>query len=138
MSKEKQIKFVRLKDTCEDLVGIVTFHQEYITIENPLVVDVETIFDEGRQILSIREYLPQSIIMIREVDFSNDRILFTTPIREDFKEQYEHVAKFFYEEQITLINNKAKPKKKARVKVTDENVISIIDALRDKKDKPVH
>jgi hypothetical protein len=134
MSEQKEIKFVRFKNSPEDIVGIVTFHQEHITIENPLVVDVETLFDEGRQVLSIREYLPQSIISIREVDFNNNEVLFTTPVREDFKEQYEQVSKFFYEDQPAI---QTKPKRK-RVKPDTENVISLFEALKDKKDKPVH
>jgi len=134
MSEQKELKFVRLKNSFDDIVGHVTFHDQYLTVEKPLVVDVETIFEEGRQILSIREYLPQSIISMREVDFNLDQVLFTTPVREDFKDQYEQVATFFYDQQAGL---NEKPKKRKKV-VDAENVVSLLEALRDKKDKPVH
>jgi hypothetical protein len=134
MSEQKELKFVRLKNSFDDIVGHVTFHDQYLTVEKPLVVDVETIFEEGRQILSIREYLPQSIISMREVDFNLDQVLFTTPVREDFKDQYEQVATFFYDQQAGSIE---KPKKRKKV-VDAENVVSLLEALRDKKDKPVH
>ena len=134
MSEQKELKFVRLKNSFDDIVGHVTFHDQYLTVEKPLVVDVETIFEEGRQILSIREYLPQSIISMREVDFNLDQVLFTTPVREDFKDQYEQVATFFYDQQASQAQQ---PKKRKKV-VDAENVVSLLEALRDKKDKPVH
>ena len=114
MSEQKELKFVRLKNSFDDIVGHVTFHDQYLTVEKPLVVDVETIFEEGRQILSIREYLPQSIISMREVDFNLDQVLFTTPVREDFKDQYEQVATFFYDQQASQAQ---KPKKRDRKSV---------------------
>ena len=104
MSEEsKQLLLIRFKNNPDDIVGLVTKHQKHITVEDPLIVYVETLFEEGRQILSIREYLPQTIVSIREVDFDAKEILFTTPVRDEFKDQYEQVAKFFYEEQVEIL-----------------------------------
>lgn len=135
MSEEKQLKFIRLKDSLDDVVGLVTSHEKHITIEKPLFVMVDTIFDEGRQILSMREYIPQSIVDIREVDFKKTEILFSLPVREEFRDQYDQVATFFYDENTSLSE---KPKKKKKLQVDSENVISLLEALKDKKDKPVH
>lgn len=139
MSEEKEVKFVRFKDWNEDIVGIVTFHDEYITIERPLVVEVDTDFEEGRQMLTVREYLPQAIVAIQEMEFDNHRVLLTTPVRKEFKEQYDQMAEFFYERQPNLMNKKELEKKK-RIddEVDGEKIISLIEALRDKKNKPVH
>lgn len=135
MSEEsKQLLLIRFKNNPDDIVGLVTKHQKHITVEDPLIVYVETLFEEGRQILSIREYLPQTIVSIREVDFDAKEILFTTPVRDEFKDQYEQVAKFFYEEQVIAME---KPKKK-KSGIDSENVVSLIEAIRDKKGKPVH
>jgi hypothetical protein len=66
--EQAELKFVRMKNTLDDIVGYVTYGTEYITIERPLRIDIETLFDEGRQILSLQEYLPQSVIEIKEID----------------------------------------------------------------------
>jgi diaminopimelate decarboxylase len=136
MAEEKELKFVRLKNTTEDLVGYVTYHEEHLTIETPLRIEIDTIFEEGRQILSMQEYLPQSVIEIKEVDIPLVDVLFATPVRKDFYEQYEYVSDFFYNNQSTI--KSAKKKKKPDVKQLEENVVSIIEALAKKDKGPMH
>jgi hypothetical protein len=137
MPDAKDLRFVRLRNTAEDLVGYVTHKEGYLTIEQPLRVDIETLFDEGRQILAMQEYLPQSIVMIKEIDILADEVMFTTPVREDFVEQYEYVSDFFYNNKSTLRDPPTKKKKKKGVEDTD-NVVSIMEAMVNKKDKPIH
>jgi hypothetical protein len=136
MPDAKDLKFVRLRNTAEDIVGYVTFKEGYITIENPLRVDIETLFDEGRQILAMQEYLPQSVVTIKEIDILSEEVMFTTPVREDFVEQYEYVADFFYNNTTTLRDSPTKKKKKKGA--DSDNVVSIMEAMINKKDKPVH
>jgi len=134
-----ELKFVRFKSIPEDLIGWVTYREECIIIEMPLRVEVETLFDEGRQILAMQEYLPQSIIELREVEFPQDEILFCTPVRAEFHEQYEYVSDFFYNNTSKFKENlKQKQKKIQEQTETIENVVSILEALKSKKDKPVH
>ena len=130
-----ELKFVRLRSMPDDLIGYVTYKEECIVIEKPLRIDVETIFEEGRQILAMQEYLPQSVIALQEVVFYNDEVLFVTPIRDEFIEQYEHVSKFFYDNTHS-IKNREKLSTETKEKV--ENVVSILEALQAKKDKPIH
>ena len=139
MSEEKELKFVRFRNSPEDLIGWVTYKEECIIIEMPLRVEVETLFDEGRQILAMQEYLPQSIIEMREVEFALDEILFCTPVRKEFYEQYEYVSDFFYN-NTAKFQEKIKKKKKTIQEQAEniENVVSILEALKSKKDKPVH
>jgi hypothetical protein len=137
MPDAKDLRFVRLRNTAEDLVGYVTHKEGYLTIEQPLRVEIETLFDEGRQILAMQEYLPQSIVMIKEIDILADEVMFTTPVREDFVEQYEYVSDFFYNNKSTLRDPPTKKKKKKGVEDTD-NVVSIMEAMVNKKDKPIH
>jgi len=130
-----ELRFVRLRSMPDDLIGYVTYKEEYIVIEKPLRIDVETIFEEGRQILAMQEYLPQSVIALQEVEFYNDEVLFVTPVRDEFIEQYEHVSKFFYDNTHSIKN---KEKISAETKEKVENVVSILEALQAKKDKPIH
>lgn len=137
MSEEKELKFVRLRNTTDDLVGYVTYGEECIFIEDPLRIDVETYFEESRQILSIQEYLPQAVIDIREIEIPMKEVMFITPVKKDFAEQYEHVADFFYNNQSKLKSPKTSVKKEELTEAA-EKVVSILEALQSKKDKPIH
>lgn len=134
-----ELKFVRLRSIPDDLIGYVSYKEECIVIELPLRIEIETIFEESRQILIMQEYLPQSVIAIKEIEFYTEEVLFATPVKEDFVEQYEYVADYFYNNETKL---KSPEKKKAKgFDTTQENVdkvVSIMEALQSKKDKPVH
>ena len=137
--EEKELKFVRLRGSLVDLVGYVTIYEEYILIEKPLLVDIETLFDEGRQVLSLQEYLPQAIVTIQEIEIPSYDVAFTTPVKPDFIEQYEYVADFFYNLQAKGKSSIVKPKEKVEeISDTAQKVVSILEALATKKDKPVH
>ena len=133
-----ELKFIRLRTIPDDIVGYVTYKEGYIVVELPLRIEIETLFDEGRQILAMQEYLPQSVIDLKEVDFDNDEVLFATPVKEEFVEQYEYVADFFYN-NTTKLKNPLK-KKTLSEESTDnaQKVVSILEAMASKKDKPVH
>ena len=134
-----ELKFVRFKTMPEDLIGWVTYKEECIIIQKPLRVEVETLFDEGRQILAMQEYLPQSIIEIQEVEFPQEDVMFCTPVRKEFHEQYEYVSDFFYNNTAKFQENLKKKQKKIQEQTESiENVVSILEALKSKKDKPVH
>ncbi len=135
-----ELKFVRLRTIPDDIIGYVTYKEGYIVVELPLRIEIETLFDEGRQILAMQEYLPQAVVSIKEVDFNNEEVLFATPVNPDFVEQYEYVADFFYNNDHKL---KEPKKKRTTVKTeelseTAEKVVSILEALQSKKDKPIH
>ena len=139
-SKNKEnLKLVRLRSTNEDLVGYVTYGQDYLTIEFPLLIDIETLFEESRQILSMQEYLPQAVIDLQELEISMEDVLFVTPIKEEFYEQYEYVSDFFYNNkaQLRTITKKKEEENKEILEKT-QKVVSILEALQAKKDKPIH
>jgi hypothetical protein len=135
--EQPELKFVRMKNTLDDIVGYVTYGTEYITINQPLRIDIETLFDDGKQILSMQEYLPQSVIEIKEVDINLNDVMFITPVRKDFYEQYEYVSEFFYNNQ-----SKIKPPSSGitseEISEKTQKVVSILEAMANKKDKPVH
>lgn len=136
-----ELKFVRLKNIPDDLIGYVSYKDECIVIETPLRIEIETYFEEGRQILAMQEYLPQSVIELREIEIPMADVLFATPVRKEFYEQYEYVSDFFYNNTHNL--NKPKKKKTQENKFDDideetqQNVVSILEAMA-KKDKPIH
>ncbi len=138
MTEEKQLKFVRLRHLTEDLIGYVTYKEECIVIETPLKIDVETIFEEGRQILCMQEYLPQTVIEIKEIEIPMNDIMFVTPVKEQFIEQYEYVCDFFYNNESKIKNPLAPKKTKLETQEEVTKVVSILEAMANKKDKPVH
>jgi hypothetical protein len=134
------LKFVRLRGSYpEDLIGMVTYKEECIVIQNPLRVEMETIFEEGRQIVSMQEYLPQMIVETKEVEIPMSDVLFVTPVRAEFFEQYDYVCEFFYTDEEER-KAKIKAKKDSVVETAGkmEKVVSILEAMQAKKDKPVH
>ena len=134
-----ELRFVRLRNSYDDLIGYVTYKDECLVIENPLRIEVETIFDESRQILAMQEYLPQSVIEMREVEIPMCDVLFATPVRKEFYEQYEYVSNFFYNNIHNLKSLDKKTSSTADVKNLEDKVVSILEALASKKDKgPVH
>ena len=137
-AEQSELKFVRMKNTFDDLVGYVTYGTEHITIEKPLRIDIETIFDEGRQILALQEYLPQSVIDIKEVDINLDDVMFITPVRPEFFEQYEHVSEFFYNNNAKISSPTNKIEEQKEILEKTQKVVSILEALANKKDKPIH
>ena len=133
--EERTLKFVRLRGFDEDIIGYVTeTSNSTINVDMPLRVMVETIFEEGRQVLSMQEYLPQSIVEKRSVDLDMSDVHFVADVKADFFEQYEYVSDFFYNNE-PVINTKKKEKVDG---ATQEKVVSIFEALASKKDKPVH
>jgi len=138
-----ELKFVRLRNLPDDLVGYVTYDEDFVLIERPLRIDVETIFEEGRQILAMQEYLPQTVIDLQEIEFRTSDVLFITPVKEEFVEQYQYVAEFFYNNKSTIKTPFKTPKGSTESMPTDpveaaQKVVSILEALASKKDKPVH
>jgi len=141
MPNQKKLKFVRFRSIPDDIIGYVTHKDDCIVIEMPLRVDVETIFEENRQLLLMNEYLPQSILDIQEVEFYNDEVLLIAPVKQEFVEQYEYVADFFYSNKHKLSipqKKESNSKNTAQMDEKVEKVVSILEAMHAKKDKPVH
>lgn len=143
-----EVELVRFKQPYEDLAGFVIIKDDKIIIDFPLVVELESNYDEGRQALFLKEFLPQSIINKTTIEFPLSEVLFHEPVREDFLDHYEEAKEFFFFEQLNA-ERKITLKKKGgfteESSTFDEettervkNVVSILEALRDKKDKPVH
>jgi len=133
-----ELKFVRLRNLPDDLIGYVRYGEECIFISMPLRVEIDTIFEEGRQILSMQEYLPQAIIDLKVIEIPSDDVLFITPVRADFASQYEQVSEFFYNNQSTLKQPKLPKDSVEKTADAAQKVVSILEAMASKKDKPVH
>lgn len=140
--EEKQLKFIRLRHFPEDLIGYVTRYDEHIVIERPLRVDIETYMDmeDSRQILTLQEYIPQSIVDLQEMEILLNDISLIVPVREEFFNQYESASEFFYFEKLKSKTSVATTNEEGSESTQDKlkKVVSILEAMANKKDKPVH
>lgn len=147
-----EIEFIRFKQPYEDLAGYVTIKGEKILIEFPLIVELENIYEEGRQALYMREFLPQQIISTTSIEYSLDEILFHVPVKQEFADHYEQAKEFFFFEQIEhekkVTIKKGTGYSEAGSDSTEEatlseeeilnrvqKVVSFLDAMKNKKDK---
>jgi hypothetical protein len=128
----QQIEFMRLT-TGEEIVASVTNNGDKIRIDNPLIVEVETFMEEGKQLLYMKEYLPQSIVDVKSVEIPLDMVIIAVKVSEEFLDQYNQAIEYFYNSEI-----KKPPKKKASKIDETGKVVALFEALLEKKDKPVH
>lgn len=126
------IKFIRLS-TGEEVVAEITEVEGKLNLKYPLIVEVETFMEEGRQLLYMKEYLPQSVVSVKEVAIPADIVLLSVPVSDDFLEQYNQATEFFY-------NLEDKPAIKHKKVTRDDTakVVSLFEAMLEKKDKPTH
>jgi hypothetical protein len=151
MSEEKEIRFIRFRNPEEDIVGYVTFKEnDSIIVDKPLYVVIETIYEEARQVLSLQEYLPQSVVSIQQIELKQSDILFTSPVSVAFVDEYKIACDYYYVEQKIKLKPSKKKSKSSIEQVDDldllnfdeeeleDNVVSIMEALLDKRNKPIH
>jgi uncharacterized protein (DUF1330 family) len=127
------IKYIRLYSG-EEIVAEVTELEDAWTVKNPLIVEVETFMEEGRQLLYMKEYLPQSVVSVTEVNLLKELIAFVVPVTEEFLEQYNQATEYFYNSK----EFKQVVKKKKVSSDETSKVVSLFEAMMDKKDKPTH
>lgn len=130
---KENIKFMRLT-TGEEVVSQVTELENEYNLKYPLIVEVETFMEEGRQLLYMKEYLPQSVVSVKEVNIPKDLVIISVQVAEEFLDQFEQASEFFYNADV-----KTTAKKKRKVSADEvSKVVSLFEAMADKKDKPVH
>ena len=122
------IRFIKLKNG-EDIIAYTTQNKKTVTVRRPVCIFIENFLDEGRQLLSIREWLPPNIVKVDSVEVPNEDIFCMLEVTEGFQEQYIDICTAFFDTVPT-------PKKKKEP--SGEKVVSILEALVEKKDKPVH
>lgn len=130
---EEQVHFFRLRTGDDVVAKIEEESEDTVTLKEPMIVETETIMEEGRQILFMKEYLPQALVLDKSVTLSKDDIMFVKVINPEFLEQYDVACDFFYATK-PVVTKKAK-----RKSVEEEgNVVSLFEAMLEKKDKPTH
>jgi len=90
------IKFYKLK-TNEDIVAYeVNTSDSFYEIRRPLVISVENEIQSGRQMLDAREWIPPIVCRTDTIFLPKDFVIFSTDIRDSFREEFEEVVEFLY------------------------------------------
>lgn len=129
----EQIKFLKLRNG-EDLVAYVQEEGKNYIVRRPVAIIIENIFEEAKQLLNIREWLPLTVVEGESTSLPKTEVISIMNVNEEFIEQYHEMCEMFFD-------NKPSFKKKTKRTSEDGNVISIADALAgliEKKDKPIH
>lgn len=129
----ENIKFIRLA-TGEEIVAEITEVNNNLNLKYPLIIEVETFMEEGRQLLYMKEYLPQAVVGAKEVEIAKDMVIINVPVAEEFIEQFEQASEFFYNSDV---KKSVKKKKKTNTEEVSK-VVSLFEAMLEKKDKPTH
>lgn len=126
-------KFVKLRNG-EELVALVEEFPNNVILEKPVTFTIDNFFEDGKQLINFRDWLPASMVKVNEVALPATEVMFTLEVSEDFAEYYVSVCDYLF--------NTKPIKKNKKISTDDENkIISMAEAIAnmiDKKDKPVH
>lgn len=120
------IKFYKLK-TLEDIVAYQLQDGDgFYRIRRPLAFSVENEMGTGRQLLNVREWIPPIVSAVEEVCIPKEFVLFTTDVKESFKEEFQDAVNYLY--GVT-------PRKRTKPSNTGK-VVPIACMMKDTSDKP--
>jgi len=129
------IRYIRLKNSDEIIAYVHESKTKYIC-SRPVLLFVVNMFEDGKQLLNSREYLPPTIVQDQVVSFDKKDVVFCGTVLESFKSEYIEMSDYFF--NLDLIQSKTSVKKPTGEDSKKDKVVSIVEALIDKKNKPVH
>lgn len=128
------IKYIRLQNSDEILAYTEETAKEYV-LTRPMLLFIVNYYEDGKQLLNFREYIPPTIVDEQTIRIPKKDVVFCSPVKEEFREQFIEMNDYFFE---------TTPKVKTKTKLDEagsskkEKIVSIVEALMDKKGKPVH
>lgn len=125
---EPIIKFYKLRNL-EDIVAyqLESEDENHYRIKRPLAFSVENEDGTGRQMLNVREWIPPIVSAVEEILLAKEFVLFTTDVRDSFKEEFTDAVNYLY--GVTPVKKRAK-------KNTTDNVVQFATLLKDPSTKP--
>lgn len=127
--EEPNIKFFKLKNL-EDIVAyeLPSTQEGYIRLHRPLVIFVENEIETGRQMLNVREWIPPIVSAVEEIMLSEDYVLFSTEVRDSFKEEFIEAVNYLY--------SVTPRRKKQNSSKSSSKVVPFASILKDPSNKP--
>lgn len=124
------IRYLRLRNG-DELVAYVNELEDSYSLYRPMLLIIVNYFEDGKQMLNFREYLPPSIVNTQTVKLQKQDVVLCIETLDKFREQYVDMCSAFFDEEAPI-------KKKASRETKEEKVVSLLEALSEKKGKPVH
>ena len=128
----ENIRYIRLQNS-DEVIAYVEETKTGYNCSRPVLLFVVNMFEDGKQLLNFREYLPPTIVDSQEIFFSKKDVVYIAPVRDAFMHEYIEMSNFFFEENLIVKTKKDKVDDSKK-----EKIVSIVEALMDKKGKPVH
>lgn len=130
--KTEDIRYLKLTNG-EELIAYVSTNSSSYEINRPVMLMIVNIYEESRQLLNFREYLPPTIAKEQKLTIGKKEVFFMLEVQDQFKEQYIEMCEYLFDE-----GDKKKPVTKKDVTDEGAKVVSLAQALQEKKGKPVH
>lgn len=103
---ESPIKYYKLK-TNEDIVAYEVEDNDFTyKIHRPLSFTVINEVQGGRQMLNVREWVPPIVCANDTVVLPKEYVMFSTDVKETFKEEFRDATEFLYSVEPTLSKKK--------------------------------
>lgn len=139
----EEIRFIRLRNG-DDLVAYTTELPTSIVVRRPIGIQIETIIEMNKQIVTMYEWLSPSVAKYESITLNMEDVLLCLPVQDDFGERYVSMCDILFAPE--AYEGRMKPKKKKKtlkeeLQEKSNNVVSLFEAaaeLLDKKDKPIH
>jgi hypothetical protein len=129
----ENIKYIRLRNN-EEVIAEMTTTEDTVEMHQPVLLMVVSMYEEGRQMLNFREYLPPTIVKEQKLVLPKSEVLYVLDIKDEFADQYTEMCVYLFEE----VEERKTPKKKVDASEAAAKVVSLAEAILEKKGKPIH
>lgn len=116
----------------EEIIAYTQEEGDNYILHKPVEMYIATYYEEGTQLMNFKEYIPPSVVKVDHITMPKDMIILCLETNDDFKQQYIDMCDTLYTVQ------RSKSKKKNESSGGEEKVLSLIEALLEKKNKPTH
>jgi hypothetical protein len=114
VTESPEIKFIKLRNGSDIVAFILSENESSIHIKRPLYVQVENDFQNGRQMVDVREFLPPIITDAEDVVIPKSDVMTISTVRQSFKDEFNDVVNYFYS---------VKPRKRDKAKSNSDDKI---------------
>ena len=84
--------------------------------------------------MNFKEYIPPSVVKVDHITIPKDMIMLCLETNDDFKQQYIEMCDTLYSAE----RSSTKKKKREESGSDESKVLSLVEALIEKKNKPIH
>jgi hypothetical protein len=92
--------FFKCRNGIDDILAYATKQDGGWHIRRPVTIYVDTDDEEGKQYVSIKEFLPMLFSSKEDMFLPDSDIMSASPLNESFQEDYIKISDFYYVEMV--------------------------------------